>query len=78
MADFFELDFLDVETQKSGDAIALRYQIGHEWLVHVVDGGYQETGPRVEELIRTHYRTDLVNHVVLTPPCVRIVVARPM
>jgi beta-lactamase superfamily II metal-dependent hydrolase len=68
MADFFELDFLDVETQKSGDAIALRYQIGHEWLVHVVDGGYQETGPRVEELIRTHYRTDLVNHVVLTHP----------
>lgn len=68
MNDWFELDFLDVETQKSGDAIALRYQIGQQWWVHVVDGGYQDTGPRVEELIRTHYGTDRVNHVVLTHP----------
>lgn len=28
MPDYFELDFLDVETRKSGDAIAMRYGIG--------------------------------------------------
>jgi hypothetical protein len=26
MPDFFEVDFLDVETKKSGDAIPLRYE----------------------------------------------------
>lgn len=27
MVDFFEIDFLDVESKKSGDAIPLRYSI---------------------------------------------------
>lgn len=28
MSDFYEVDFLPVETSKSGDAIAIRYSIG--------------------------------------------------
>ena len=27
MSDFFEIDFLDVESKKSGDAIPIRYSI---------------------------------------------------
>ena len=40
MSDFYEIDFRQVHTVKSGDAIAIRYQIGAEWWVHLVDGGY--------------------------------------
>ena len=39
MADFFELDFFDVETDKSGDAIAVRYEVAGQTFVHLVDGG---------------------------------------
>jgi hypothetical protein len=39
MADFYEIDFRQVHTSKSGDAIAIRYQIGAHWWVHLVDGG---------------------------------------
>lgn len=68
MNDYFELDFLDVETKKSGDAIGIRYQIGTAWYVHVVDGGYQQTGPAIEKLVRESYGTGYVNNVVLTHP----------
>ena len=33
MPDFYEIDFLDVETAKSGDAIALRFLCGHRVLL---------------------------------------------
>lgn len=38
MADFFEIDFLGVETKKSGDAIAIRYEQEGNRTIHVVDG----------------------------------------
>lgn len=41
MSDFFEIDFLDVESKKSGDAIAMRYRINGITTIHVTDGGYQ-------------------------------------
>ena len=67
MADFFEIDFLDVETDKSGDAIIVRYSINGNLYLHVVDGGYQETGDKIIEHINKyalgHTRID---HVVLT------------
>lgn len=44
MADYFEIDFLGVETKKSGDAIALRYERNGATYIHVVDGGYATTG----------------------------------
>jgi len=40
MTDFYEIDFLAVETKSSGDAIALRYEIDAEQFIHVVDAGY--------------------------------------
>jgi len=27
LSDFYEIDFLDVESEKSGDAITMRYQV---------------------------------------------------
>jgi len=49
MADSYEVDFLPVETDKSGDAIALRYTIDGVTRVHVVDGGYLKTGETIVE-----------------------------
>ena len=39
MADFIELDFLDVESEKSGDAITVRYEVAGVQAVHVIGGG---------------------------------------
>ena len=39
MADNFDIDFLGVETAKSGNAIMLRYLVNGIKGVHVVDGG---------------------------------------
>jgi beta-lactamase superfamily II metal-dependent hydrolase len=66
MADFVEIDLLAVETGKSGDAIAIRYSIDGNSTVHVVDGGFLDTGDKLVEHLRTHYQTTHVDHVVLT------------
>lgn len=69
MADFYELDFLAVETQKSGDAISLRYSLNGQEFIHVIDGGFAETGERLVTHIRDHYGSpSYVNHVVATHP----------
>lgn len=67
MGDFFEIDFLDVETDKSGDAITVHYELnGHEF-IHVVDAGFQASGAGVVRHIRAHYGAlKPVNHVVVT------------
>jgi hypothetical protein len=54
MDDYYEIDFLPVHTSKSGDAIAIRYQLNGAWWVHVVDGGYTSTAP------------DLAGHIIPT------------
>ena len=66
MTDFYEIDFLQVHSARSGDAIALRYQIGSNWYVHLVDGGYESTAPVVADHIRTRYGTNLINNIVVT------------
>lgn len=68
MTNFIEVDFLGVETAKSGDAIAVRYSFNGITKVHVVDGGYLETGDQIVEHLRTFYDTTHVDHVVLTHP----------
>ncbi|MER9594062.1 hypothetical protein [Mesorhizobium sp. M0244] len=55
MADYFELDFLGVETKKSGDAIALRYEKDGATFIHVVDGGYGTTGETLRNHVLAHY-----------------------
>jgi hypothetical protein len=68
MPDFYEIDFLPVHTSKSGDAIAMRFQIGANWWVHVVDGGYASTAPDLAAHIRQVYGTEQIDRVVVTHP----------
>lgn len=69
MADFFEIDFLDVESNKSGDAIPIRYQIEGTARIHVVDGGFQDTGDSIIEHINKHYgNPTYINSVILSHP----------
>jgi beta-lactamase superfamily II metal-dependent hydrolase len=68
MPDYYEIDFLPVHTSKSGDAIAMRYQIGANWWVHVVDGGFTSTAADLAAHVRRYYGTNLINRVVVTHP----------
>lgn len=68
MADYFEIDFLGVETAKSGDAITLRYSVNGVTGVHVVDGGYVDTGDQIIEHLKRYYATTVIDNVILTHP----------
>lgn len=69
MADFFEIDFLSVESPKSGDAICLRYEQNGQTFIHVVDAGFQATGESVATHIKSHYGNPVrIDHVVATHP----------
>lgn len=63
MSDFFEIDFLDVESKKSGDAIPLRYELNGVTWIHVVDGGYQACGDKIVNHIRK-YADELISRFV--------------
>ena len=67
MTDYYEIDFWDVESDKSGDAISMRYLIGEKTYVHVVDGGYQSTGGSLVQNIQKYYlAVKKIDHVVAT------------
>jgi beta-lactamase superfamily II metal-dependent hydrolase len=68
MSDFYEIDFLPVHRSDSGDAIAIRYQIGAEWFAHVVDGGYESTAQDMAQHILQTYGSNYINRVVVTHP----------
>jgi beta-lactamase superfamily II metal-dependent hydrolase len=67
VADYFEIDYLDVESPKSGDAITLRYEQSGTTFIHVVDAGFQDTGAAVVSHIKRYYNNaTYINHVVAT------------
>lgn len=67
MADFFEIDFLNVQAKKSGDAIPIRYRIGDNTFIHITDGGFQSTGQVVIDHINKYYdNPSYVNAVVVS------------
>lgn len=69
MSDFFEIDFLDVESKKSGDAIPVRYSIGGTTRIHVTDGGFQATGDLVIKHINKYYGAPrYIDAVIVTHP----------
>lgn len=69
MSDFFEIDFLNVESAKSGDAIPLRYKLDGTTSIHVVDGGFQDTGEKVVEHINKYYgNPTYIDRVVASHP----------
>jgi hypothetical protein len=63
----YEIDFLPVG-DSNGDAICIRYgsaEVGFS--IHVIDGGYRDTGPAIIEHINTHFGAPAyIDHVVLT------------
>lgn len=66
MSRYIQIDFLGVETNKSGDAITLRYEVNGIMTVHVVDGGFIDTGDEIINHLNTYYGTTKIDHVVLT------------
>lgn len=68
MSDFIEVEYLAVETDVSGDAITIRYSVNGQTLVHVVDGGYLDTGDKLVEHVKKWYGTSHIDNVVLTHP----------
>jgi len=67
--DFFEIDFLSVEAKDSGDAIAVRYRINGITSIHVVDGGFQNTGDHVVEHIEKYYgNSPAIDRVIASHP----------
>ena len=69
MSDFFEIDFLNVEAKKSGDAIPLRYSTDGVTQIHVTDGGFQDTGDKVVEHINNYYsHPRKIDAVIVTHP----------
>jgi beta-lactamase superfamily II metal-dependent hydrolase len=70
----WEADFLAVgDGERSGDAIALRFgedlagPVENQTVV-VIDGGTKESGQKLVDHIRTHYRTNRVDIVVSSHP----------
>ncbi|MEM9819104.1 MAG: MBL fold metallo-hydrolase [Cyanobacteria bacterium P01_D01_bin.6] len=69
MLDFFEIDFLDIDSNKSGDAIAIRYQIDNKIYIHLVDGGFLDTGNKIIEHVNNYYSNpEFIDYVVVTHP----------
>lgn len=63
----WEVDFLPVG-ESNGDAICIRYsESGDRWHLHLVDGGYRDTGEKIIRHIRDNFGADWhINHLVLT------------
>lgn len=69
MADFYEIDFLAIGEDKSGDAITARYELNGYQYIHVTDGGYQLNGQDLVDHIDTYYgNPGHIDHVVATHP----------
>jgi hypothetical protein len=67
MADYYEIEFHNVASKKSGDAITMRYQLEGATTIHIVDGGFQDTGDGLTAHIRKHYdNPKKIDHVVVT------------
>jgi hypothetical protein len=69
MTDYYEIDFMDVEAKTSGDAIPLRYRQNGVTTIHLVDGGFTETGASVVNHIKKFYdNPSRIDRVVVTHP----------
>ncbi|MCK4820655.1 MBL fold metallo-hydrolase [bacterium] len=69
MSDYFEVDFLNVGNGESGDSIPIRYSIANNIRIHVVDGGFQETGEKLVEHINKYYDSPThIDAVIVTHP----------
>lgn len=69
MSDFYEIDFLNVESKKSGDAIPLRYRVNGITRIHITDGGFQDTGDKVVQHVNKYYdNPNTIDAVIVSHP----------
>ena len=69
MADYFELDFLRIDSKKSADAIPVRYEIDGTTRIHLIDGGFQDTGELIIDHINKYYgKNSTIDAAVVTHP----------
>lgn len=69
MSDYFEIDFIKFDSSKSGDAIAIRYELNGKTTIHVTDGGFQDTGKSITNHINKFYNSpSFIDRVILTHP----------
>jgi len=69
MEDRIEVDFFNVGPEKSGDAIAMRYRISDQEYIHIVDGGFKDTGKVFGNHIKECYDNAIhIDYVVVTHP----------
>jgi beta-lactamase superfamily II metal-dependent hydrolase len=69
MSDYYQIDFLGSESEKSCDAISLRYRKAGVTRLHVVDGGYADTGEKLVQHIRTYYEQPaFIDSMVVSHP----------
>lgn len=69
MSDFFEFDFIKLESSKSADAITMRYSSNGRTYIHITDGGYQDSGENIIEHIDSYYNSpSVIDSVVITHP----------
>lgn len=69
MMDYFEIDFLKMESKKSGDAIGIRYSVNGVPTIQLVDGGFQNFSDHFIDHIETHYgNPKFIDRVVVTHP----------
>lgn len=67
MSDYYEIDFIKIEASSSGDAITLRYCIDGKETIHVVDGGFKDTGDLIVQHINSYYgNPDKIDRVIVT------------
>lgn len=65
----FEVDFLPVgDSERSGDAICLRYGQNYNYNVMIIDGGTKESGKELVNHIKKYYKTTYVDYVINTHP----------
>jgi beta-lactamase superfamily II metal-dependent hydrolase len=69
----YEIDYIPVgDNSESGDAIAMRFGNLNgprsEQIVIVIDGGFQKSGEKLVEHVKTYYKTEYVDLVVSTHP----------
>ena len=69
-----EIDFLPAGNgSRSADAIAIRYgnlssNDRSQHKIIIIDGGYKENGRALVEHVKTYYKTDIVDIVIMTHP----------
>ena len=65
----YEIDFIPVDSgKKNGDAIAIRVTENGVTKVYVIDGGTKDSGQKLVDHIKEHYKTETVDYLINTHP----------